>query len=328
MSEKELSANWTDRPGPGYEAPGRARFCSIEEMQAASEAAGWSIDYRQIQSGRMTASSVAGECAGISLLDEGASQRLEVVGETPEGHVTILVPWGRAGLWVNGTSFDNRGIFLLGSRAEMHAVTEEHVRVLSMHIPTSLLQTTRHPVFWTADMYLRNPAVLVEPSPASVERLKRLMNATIYRPVAGRWQVARASGLATALAATINDGAGTRGEDTHSSRAECLRIIGRAREFIEAHLAEPIRIGQVCGYCETSLSKLERTFRRELRISPSQYILVRRLAAVNRELKRADGDSKAIARVAMDHGFSHLGRFSGAYRIQFGELPSETLRSA
>ena len=73
---------------------------------------------------------------------------------------------------------------------------------------------------------------------------------------------------------------------------------------------------------------LERAFRREFGMSPTEYIRVRRLAAANRRLKRAEGADKQIARLAMDVGFNHLGRFSAAYRRQFGELPSDTLRTA
>ena len=85
-------------------------------------------------------------------------------------------------------------------------------------------------------------------------------------------------------------------------------------------------MSSVCAYSATSLSKLERTFRRELQMSPSQYILARRLAAVNRELLDFRSGTKKISAIAMQFGFNHLGRFSGAYRDQYGELPSETLR--
>jgi AraC-like DNA-binding protein len=35
-----------------------------------------------------------------------------------------------------------------------------------------------------------------------------------------------------------------------------------------------------------------------------------------------------VTEVALDCGFTHLGRFSSEYRRRFGELPSQTLRRA
>ncbi len=105
------------------------------------------------------------------------------------------------------------------------------------------------------------------------------------------------------------------------------RIIKRSWEYIEAHLSEVIAINDVCAYAAVSLSNLERTYRRELKMSPIEYIRARRLSAVNHELKRANSNGKKIGQVALDYGFNHHGRFAGHYHAQFGELPSETMKS-
>ena len=115
-------------------------------------------------------------------------------------------------------------------------------------------------------------------------------------------------------------------KNNRTSPAESLRTIEHAHDFIEANFREPLSVMNICADSAISLSKLERTFRRELNMSPTEYILARRLVAVNSELKRASSNDKHVAQIAMDCGFSHLGRFSGVYRAHFGELPSETLR--
>ena len=326
MSESELSTMCADEPGTGDQMPERrATYCSIEEMQAAAESEGWSIDYRQLQAGRLDAVTVSGECAAVSLLDEAVSVRVEAVGETPEGHITVVVPCGRNGLRINGKRLDSRGIFVLKSCAEMRAVSDEHTRALGMHIPISHLMPAGRPGLLIRGTRLFSPVSMIEPSPASIERLRRLMHAAIYRPVSGRWQDERAAGLTTALAEVINECDLSTWADEDTSRTERQRTVKRACEFIEAHLDEPIRIDWVCTHSSTTLRQLERTFRRELQMSPAQYIRARRLAAVNRRLIRDNENGDSITRIAMDHGFTHLGRFAGAYREQFGELPSETL---
>jgi transcriptional regulator GlxA family with amidase domain len=60
-------------------------------------------------------------------------------------------------------------------------------------------------------------------------------------------------------------------------------------------------------------------------MSPSQYILKRRLIRVNKVLKQNDSGYANVTQVAMEHGFSHLGRFASAYNAHFGELPSKAI---
>ncbi len=312
-------------PEIGVVRPDSSRFYSIEEMQAACEAEGWSIEFRQLQAGKLTSNLVTGTCADISLLDHGFSRRVEVVGEAPDGCVTVLAPAGRAEFRINGQSFGGQGVFLLGSCGELHSVNNEILRVLSMIVPISLLQRTGCNILDTRDERLRCQTMLIEPGAAIVQRLRSLMHATIHQVIPGRWQVERASRLVTDLATIIDQFHKTPKKTCRTSPSNAWSTISRAREFIETHLAEPISISNVSEYSATSLSKLERTFRRELQMSPSQYILARRLAAVNRELNQHSLSGRRVAQIAMDHGFHHLGRFAGAYRAHFGELPSETI---
>ena len=44
-----------------------------------------------------------------------------------------------------------------------------------------------------------------------------------------------------------------------------------------------------------------------------------------RALMTADPQTHSVTQIALDTGFSHLGRFSVAYRAYFGEAPRETL---
>ncbi len=100
----------------------------------------------------------------------------------------------------------------------------------------------------------------------------------------------------------------------------------RALEFIEGHLTQKIKVTAICQYAGTALRTLERIFARELGMPPQQYVKVRRLNAVRRCLVAADVDTTLrVDQVARRFGFTHLGRFAGDYRRQFGESPRETL---
>jgi hypothetical protein len=63
----------------------------------------------------------------------------------------------------------------------------------------------------------------------------------------------------------------------------------------------------------------------DYQIGPRQYLFLRKLHKVRRDLIVADPDETTVAAVLARCGVWELGRFSGRYRSQFGERPSETL---
>jgi AraC-like DNA-binding protein len=53
--------------------------------------------------------------------------------------------------------------------------------------------------------------------------------------------------------------------------------------------------------------------------------MLTRLNGAHHALAHADKESTTVTDVAMGLGFTHLGRFSKAYKDLFGALPSDTL---
>ena len=71
---------------------------------------------------------------------------------------------------------------------------------------------------------------------------------------------------------------------------------------------------------------LRRAFQRYYGLSPVEYLRLRRLHHARIWLMVGCPDQTTVTKVAFELGFWDLGRFAGAYRELFGELPSETLR--
>ena len=61
-------------------------------------------------------------------------------------------------------------------------------------------------------------------------------------------------------------------------------------------------------------------------MGPIRYLALRRMHLVRPALLCSDPSKATVTRIVTDHGFWELGRFSVAYRMLFGESPSETLR--
>lgn len=103
------------------------------------------------------------------------------------------------------------------------------------------------------------------------------------------------------------------------------RHLRAALAYIEEHLADPMTLGDIARAAGCSARTLTDTFHEHLATSPMVRVRQVRLDRVHSELLEGAG---SVTEIACRWGFTHLGRFSGAYHERFGELPSRTLRSA
>ncbi len=103
-------------------------------------------------------------------------------------------------------------------------------------------------------------------------------------------------------------------------------IVKRARDYIHAHLNEPIDVDEIASAAATSRRTLFRAFNEILGESPRAYTRRLRLHRIRRDLANEDESRCTVAMVAMRWGMEDLGRMAGHYRDLFGELPSQTHR--
>jgi len=106
--------------------------------------------------------------------------------------------------------------------------------------------------------------------------------------------------------------------DSAASRALRVVMSGLHEHWSAARLAAAVGV---------SRRSLYRAVRREFGLSPGSLFRQARLAQARQALHTL-GAERSVTRIALDCGFTHLGRFSLAYRKEFGELPSQTLRRA
>lgn len=102
--------------------------------------------------------------------------------------------------------------------------------------------------------------------------------------------------------------------------------LGRAVAYIEAHFQEPLSTDQLAAHCGVSARALQLAFMKHKAVSPMQHLKTVRLHRARSALCAEPPASGMVTRIAMDHGFSHLGEFASDYKRAFGESPSETLR--
>lgn len=124
------------------------------------------------------------------------------------------------------------------------------------------------------------------------------------------------------VAGLVMEQAGVR-----AASPESLQRVERIEQWVAAHLGENITLDRLCAVSGLGTRTLQKLFLARYGQSPLEWVNARRLAAARAQLLQAPA-AVAISTVALDSGFTHLGRFSGAYRQAHGELPSATLAAA
>jgi AraC-like DNA-binding protein len=98
-----------------------------------------------------------------------------------------------------------------------------------------------------------------------------------------------------------------------------------AVEFVHTNVDRPLTVTEIAGAAGLSVRSIQESFQRNLGQTPMAYVQRLRLERVRIDLAQSDPASTSVRSVARRWGFTHLGRFSGAYVQAFGEYPRQTL---
>lgn len=98
----------------------------------------------------------------------------------------------------------------------------------------------------------------------------------------------------------------------------------RAAAYMRSNYREHLSISEVAAAAGTGTRALQLAFRKRFGIAPRTYLENIRLTNVRRRLLSVSTDD-SVTILALECGFTHLGRFSRAYFKAYGELPSESL---
>ncbi len=105
------------------------------------------------------------------------------------------------------------------------------------------------------------------------------------------------------------------------------RLARRARDLLIDSAEAPLSLPALTAALGVGQRTVFNAFNAVFGMSPLAFQRALQLDRVRRQLLAAPAGA-TVTTLALDEGVEHLGRFAGAYRRQFGELPSETLRRA
>ena len=103
-------------------------------------------------------------------------------------------------------------------------------------------------------------------------------------------------------------------------------IMVRFEEVLAEHRSRRLQMPELCALVAVSDQTLRSCCAQFLGMSPTQYVLLRRLKEVRRELRDAHLNMVSVAEVAHRFGFAELERYCETYQATFGEAPLTTLQ--
>lgn len=103
------------------------------------------------------------------------------------------------------------------------------------------------------------------------------------------------------------------------------RKVADLREWAALDHDDPLTVGDLASRCGLGLRALQKNFLLHFDTTPLAYLRTPRLQKARRLLQEGTA-TWSVTGAALEAGFAHLGRFSAAYREQFGEYPHGTLQ--
>lgn len=111
-------------------------------------------------------------------------------------------------------------------------------------------------------------------------------------------------------------------------RVDRRLVLEQVDALLEKRASEVLYVADLCAATGLPERTLRYVLVGEYGTSPVRLLRDRRLCELRRRLREEESAGASLARITAGHGFRHMRSLASDYRRLFGELPSETRRSA
>jgi len=300
-----------------------ASFHSMEEVTELTDSMGWPGEFHQLGKGLVTSRWRSLNLGGFSLISHRMDQRIHARLTAPRGCVALAITPPPDLLLVDGLELGNDKALVMDANSEVDFVSPGKTACNTLVLPESDFKASGQALFPRFRMRTSGGLTRILQCPSSGwsalhgEMRDLLRNGSVSPEVLSHL-VSRFFDLMA-------------GEPEKRQREVCLgnrstgSVARRAQEYIEDHYSHVIRMEDLCRYTGASMRTIQRSFSVYFQVSPFQYIKARRLNAVRQALVAGDSSRDRVTQIAVENGFTHLGRFTADYREHFDELPRDTL---
>lgn len=289
---------------------------------------GWRQHYEQLSAGSFSGLVQHVQLPGLRLVREDSERALHQRGDLGQDAYGLALPLAMSGpAFFNGQRVGLDQL-MVGRGDALDLVTPEQFSLIAVAVQAELLLP-----LWER-MYGRRPSAWIESQlvlpvrSAAAAAVRKLHLQALQDLCADDSPISDETAVLQLRDALLIEWIEALPERVSPSelptRAASQRLVRQACELMLAHTDEPLSMLQVCRHMGASRRKLNYCFQDVLGISPLKYLRALRLNGVRRELR---GGAASVQDAAARWGFWQMGEFAAAYRRQFGELPSQTLRA-
>ena len=261
---------------------------------------------------------------------QGAGCTLTEGAVSPGGGVIFLATQNASVMRVNGHRLDPQTFRLQLPGDELDISSTEPHSWFSMSIPEGMLRD------WTGiDRMAKTPSSRFVRIPR--ERAEMFQRAVAHlgaiaeqAPDAFKSSIAVKT-TARKLTELVRESIwGTTIETTPPGRQSIprMQIVRAVMESVDRRDNEYVTVPDLASAACISERTLRAAFQEYFGMGPLRYLKLRTLNLAHKALQNPVSSGTSITSVATDLGIWELGRFARDYKVLFGELPSETLRSA
>jgi AraC-like DNA-binding protein len=299
---------------------------SIDLDDYRAQPGNWNVQVNQLSKGIFRSLVRSIQLPGITVYDNHWDAPCQVIGQSPDDWLMLgaIVTSGRAGAHWCGKRLDQVVFACTSPDKEMEFNTEQRVHDVVILIRPGLFQQT---CGLEAVEFVKKHQSLrfdVLSGSALVELVLDLLQRCETQPQLLQ-QPAIAAGVRSDLLRALEEcfvgffqqDVSTPGIREEAFHAAVLHATHTPLQTSAWHMAQAAGVSQ---------KTLEVAFQECIGMTPGRYLALVRLNRVHHQLALGRAGELSVTNESRAWGFSHPGRFAGAYRQLFGELPSQTLR--
>ncbi len=300
----------------------RYQYQDIDQLNETARKLDYQASYLQLTPGNMQTDVMNSVLNKTVFIHKQIRHPIEIRGAARKEYCTFLLRLSNECFQINGIEPEKGELYFVPPGADIHIVTGNLAELLSVAVPFSLILSQFLPDSTELDRLCSAKTLLFSIDRTNRAKLTTCIKACLQADIEIELKHDLQILLIECLAKILMTNQPLLGFNIFGHREKRKPLIS-VTDYIAANFDQSIQISDLTQLASVSERSLQRLFRSELGVTPSQYIRAYRLETVRKRLVSKESKLKQISNLALDCGFKQLSRFSQEFRKYFGILPSE-----